>query len=432
VKRRIAIATALAATLLGAAACSSTETPATTANPLDGKGKTLKVWLMVDAQSGWPEVVKQANDRFTAATGAAVQVDYQIWDAHLAKLDTTLAGSDVPDVVELGNTEFSKYVFNGAFNALDKAKFENSAEWLTGLSGPCESDGKTYCVPYYAGARVLHYRTDLFKKAGLEAPKTYEDVIAAATKLKADNAGNKKFSAFYAPGAHQYMGLGWIYGSGGSVAKKEGDKWVANLSSPESQAGLTKWADLVKNFSAGDPTKDEQDQGNIFAQGESAMFYGNGWEGPGTETQLKDPNDPKSERVPSKVAGKLASVPMPSIPSFLGGSNVGVTAKSANKELAAEWIKYFTDTTSQKALIAKGALPNATNLLDEAAKVKGNEATALAAKSSFFTPNSPNWANVETAKVIQTLLVDIASGKSSTVDAAKKADDKINELLNAS
>nr|BFE75020.1 hypothetical protein GCM10020092_083210 [Actinoplanes digitatis] len=52
-----------------------------------------------------------------------------------------------------------KYVFNGAFAPLDKSQFENSAQWLTGLSAPCELDGKTYCVPYYArrpGAAVPH------------------------------------------------------------------------------------------------------------------------------------------------------------------------------------------------------------------------------------------------------------------------------------
>nr|BFE75021.1 hypothetical protein GCM10020092_083220 [Actinoplanes digitatis] len=92
-KRRIAVAAALAATLVGAAACGSSSDSSDTpnANATNGAGKTIKVWLMVDAQSGWPEVVKQANDRFTAATGAQVQVDYQQWTDHLAKLDTTLA-----------------------------------------------------------------------------------------------------------------------------------------------------------------------------------------------------------------------------------------------------------------------------------------------------------------------------------------------------
>ncbi len=432
-KRRIVLAGVLAASLLGTAACGGTETQQTpnASASVDGKGKTLKVWLMIDAQSGWKNVVDEANARFKTATGADVQVEYQQWTDHLAKKDTTLAGNDVPDVMELGNTEMPKYVFNQAFAPLDKAQFENSGTWLTGLSAPCELEGKTYCVPYYAGARVLIYRTDLFKAAGLEAPKTYDDVVNAAKVLKEKNAANKKFSAFYMPGGHQYAGMAWVYGNGGQVAKKEGDKWVSTLSEPAAQAGLQKWTDLARTYSSGDPTKNEVDQAAIFAQGSTAMMYGNGWEAGAAQSQRKDPNDPNSKMVDTKVAGKVGTVPMPGIPSFLGGSNLAVPAKSANKDLAAQWVKVFTDSKSQELLIAKGALPNATNLLDAAAKVKGNESTALAAKETWFVPMAQKWADVESATVIQQMLVSLATGKATVAEATKKADDQINTILNS-
>ncbi|MFB9356953.1 extracellular solute-binding protein [Actinoplanes nipponensis] len=434
-KRRIAVAATLAATLIGAAACGSNSDSSDTPNAaasVNGAGKTIKVWLMVDAQSGWPEVVKQANDRFTQATGAQVQVDYQQWTDHLAKLDTTLAGSDVPDVVELGNTEMPKYVFNGAFAPLDKGQFENSAEWLTGLSAPCELDGKTYCVPYYAGARVLIYRTDLFDKAGLKAPKTYDDLVAAAKTLKEKNGSDKQFSAFYMPGKYWYAAMAWVHGNGGTIAKKDGDKWVGTLSEPGAQQGLTKWAEIAKTYSSGDPTKDENDQDAVYAQGKSGMIYGNGWELGAVQEQPKDPNDPASAKVKTKVNGKVATAPLPGIPSFLGGSDVAVTAKSKNADLAAKWAQIFTDAKSQEGLIAKGVLPNATSLLDKAAAVKGNEATAQAAKETWFVPMAPKWSDVESANVLQNMLVSIATGKATVPDAAKAADAKINEILNAS
>jgi len=435
VKRRIAVAASLAATLLAAAACGSSSDSSDTPNAaasVNGAGKTIKVWLMVDAQSGWPEVVKQANDRFTAETGAQVQVDYQQWTDHLAKLDTTLAGNDVPDVVELGNTEMPKYVFAGAFAPLDKGQFENSAQWLTGLSAPCELDGKTYCVPYYAGARVLLYRTDLFDKAGLKAPKTYDELVAAAKTLKEKNGSDKQFSAFHMPGKYWYAGMAWVYGNGGQIAKKDGDKWVSTLSEAGAQTGLTKWSELAKTYYSGDPTKDEVDQAAVFSQGKTGMMYANGWELGAAQEQPKDPNKPGGAKVKTKVNGKVVGVAMPGVPSFLGGSNVAVTAKSPNADLAAKWAQIFTDTKSQDELIAKGALPNATNLLDKAAAVKGNEATAQAAKETWFVPMAPKWSDVESANVLQNMLVSIASGKATVPDAAKEADTKINEILNAS
>ena len=131
-RRQFAIAAALAATLIGAAACSGDKTNNGTDTSLDGTGKTIKVWLMVDAESGWKDVVEQASARFTAETHAQVKVEYQQWANRFTRLDTAMASSDGPDVVELGNTDMPKYVFNGA---LDTVKFENSS-LLTGLSDP--------------------------------------------------------------------------------------------------------------------------------------------------------------------------------------------------------------------------------------------------------------------------------------------------------
>jgi len=436
VRRKIAIVAAIAATFVGAAACGS-DNKAPASNPLDGTGKTIKVWLMVDAESGWKNVVDDATARFKAATKADVKVEYQQWANRYTRLDTAIAGTDAPDVVELGNTDMPKYVFDGAFAEIDKSKFENSSTWLRGLADPCTLDGKTYCVPYYAGARVLIYRTDLLTKSGLQPPKTYADLLAAADKLKADNASDKNFAAFYMPGAYWYAAMSWVYGEGGQIATKGSDgKWAGTLSQPQAQAGLQKWADLVKKYSKGDPTKDENDQDAIFAQGHSGFLYGNGWEVGAVQSQHKDPNDANSPMVDTAVKGKVASVPLPGatagtgLPSFLGGSAIAVTGVSKNKELAQEWVKYFTDTKAQQGLIAKGALPNATALLDQAAAVPGNEATALAAKNSWFVPMAPKWADVESNTILQQALRDIATGKKTVADATTWADGEITKILN--
>jgi N,N'-diacetylchitobiose transport system substrate-binding protein len=436
VKRKMAVAAALAATLLGAAACGSSSGSGSTTSAtasVDGKGKTLKIWLMVDAQTGWKNVVDDASQRFTAATGAQVDVQYQQWPNHLTKLDATLAGNDVPDVVELGNTEFAKYVTTGAFAGLNKADFENSGTWLTGLDGACELDGKTYCVPYYAGARVLIYRTDLFKKAGIAAaPTSYDEFLADAQKLQDSNKSDSKFGAFYVPGKYWYAAMSWVYANLGSIATQDGGKWTGQLEQPAAVQGLQNWVDVVKKYSKADVTKDESDQAGVFGQGgEAGMFYGNTWEQGSAEQVKKDPNDANSKLVDTKVKGKLAAAAMPGIPSFLGGSNLGVTSKSANPQLAAQWIKYFTDSTSMDGLIKANALPNSTALLDKAATENPTlSAAAAAAKSSWFPPNSGKWADVEKANVLPQMLTDILTGKKSVADATKWADQQIDSTLN--
>src|ERR1700755_1756651 len=69
VRRQIAIAAALATTLVAAAACSS-DNKTTDSGSLDGSGKTITVWLMVDAQTSWKDVVDAASKKFTDETKA--------------------------------------------------------------------------------------------------------------------------------------------------------------------------------------------------------------------------------------------------------------------------------------------------------------------------------------------------------------------------
>jgi len=139
------------------------------------KSKSITVWLQTDAQSGWPDIVAAANSQFQAAhPGVTVNVQYQSWPTHLQKFQATLAGGNVPDVIEMGNTEMTAYMASGAFQDLtaDKSTFANSSTWLAGLAASGRYNGHLYGVPYYAGSRVVTYRTDLFKKAGIGVPTT--------------------------------------------------------------------------------------------------------------------------------------------------------------------------------------------------------------------------------------------------------------------
>ena len=93
------------------------------------QAKTLTVWLQVDAQSGWPDVVAAANQQFQSDhPGWTVNVQYQNWGDHLQKFDATLAGGTTPDVIEMGNTEMTKYMAAGAFADISssKSQFANS------------------------------------------------------------------------------------------------------------------------------------------------------------------------------------------------------------------------------------------------------------------------------------------------------------------
>ena len=111
----------------------------------------------------------------------------------------------------MGNTEMTKYMAAGAFADLtaDKSKFPNSSTWLKGLQESATYDGKLMGVPYYAGSRVVIYRTDLFKKAGVKGtPTSLAQFVADGKKLMNANSGDKSFSAFYVAGKDWYSAHG--------------------------------------------------------------------------------------------------------------------------------------------------------------------------------------------------------------------------------
>src|SRR6266480_5202693 len=167
---RYLVAAVLAAMLAVAASTASGGTKR-------GQADKIVVWLQNDAQSGWPEAVALANRNFKAQhPGVDVDVQYQSWGNHLQKLDATLAGGNAPDVIELGNSEMTKYMAAGAFADLTSSKgsFPNSKTWLSGLTDSATYNGKLYGVPYYAGVRALIYNIDLYRQAGIptRAPAT--------------------------------------------------------------------------------------------------------------------------------------------------------------------------------------------------------------------------------------------------------------------
>ncbi len=148
-RARITLALALVAAAVAAVA--STATGGTAAN-------TLTVWLQTDAdQPTWEPIVKAANAEFEKANpGWSVDVQTQTWGNHLQKFDATLAGGNAPDVIEMGNTEMTKYMAAGAFQDLAGISFPNQATWLSGLAASGQVRWQALRCPVLRGVARRH------------------------------------------------------------------------------------------------------------------------------------------------------------------------------------------------------------------------------------------------------------------------------------
>jgi N,N'-diacetylchitobiose transport system substrate-binding protein len=390
----------------------------------------IVVWLQNDAQNGWPEMVAMANRTFKAQhPDVDVDVQYQSWNTHLTKFDAALAGGDAPDVIEMGNTEMTKYMAAGAFKTLSQSAFPNNKTWLQGLKGSCQYNGKLYGVPYYAGARAVIYRTDQYKAAGIKGtPKSLSQWIADNKKLMKKYGSDKGYSAVYFPGKYWYFAMSVVYDYGGQIAVRKGGKWKGTLNTPKALAALNQVKTLFSQSRASKTTDEANpQQALVFAKGKVGSFVGNGWEWPyALDTKVGNP----------ALDGKIGAFPMPShtkgkfMPTFLGGSDLAVPVTTKNQPLAVDWIKAFTSTAAEREVAKAGNIANTTTLLSFNASNPKLAQFARAAKFSWFVPTSPNWANVENANVLQDMLVKIFTGRASVKAAANTASSQITRILN--
>jgi N,N'-diacetylchitobiose transport system substrate-binding protein len=415
-------------------ALSAVTATATTASPT---ATTLTVWLQEDARDNWGGVVNAAVESFERAhSDVNVEVEYQTWNQHLAKFDATIAAGNVPDVIEMGNTEMTKYMDAGAFADItsQKGSIPNSRTWLKGLEDSARLRGKLYGVPYYAGARAVIYRKDLYRAAGIrKLPTSLTQFEVTSKKLMRRYGKDQRFSALYFPGQYWLASMSFVYDYGGSIARFKNGRWVGTLDSPQAIKALTRLKSIVRRYSRASRTGDEANpfQAVVFGQGKVGNIIANGWEwGLALDT----------EKYSSKLKEtQLGAYPMPShvkgkyMPTFLGGSDLAIPAQSNSRSLALDWIKAFTNTSSMTQLATQGkVIPNTTSLL----RLHNNNPSlapfAKASKASWFVPTAKNWVNVENSRVIRTMLVRIFSNQGSVKSEAKKASRQITSMLNAS
>ncbi|MFJ2187522.1 extracellular solute-binding protein [Kitasatospora sp. NPDC087861] len=423
----------ITALAVGLTACSSAGTSSTdgrspAADPKAATG-TVTVWLMDDAQKNWPDLVQQVNDQFAAKyPNVTLRLSYQGWADKVTKLDKAIAEGGAPDVVELGNTETMKYVLSGALAPVDRTSFDNSDSWIKALANTCTYQDKLWCVPYYAGARVAIYNSAGFQQAtgSAEFPKTEADLLTALDKVADKNKADKSFSPLYLPGPYWYAAMSYVAAYGGSIAKFDSSgNWHGTLHDAKSQQGVSHFIDLVRKYNKGDLAVNEQNQFESMARGHAASFYGNGYEAASVTAPVT--GDPGL-----KDAVKVATMPGPDgkpLPTFIGGSDLAVTAKSAQVALATDWVRMFTGTKSQQALADKDILPNNLTQLNPLKSKPSTSAAANAVPDAWFTPLAPGWGAIEKQKILPDMLSAILKGK-SVDQATKEADAAIDQLIN--
>jgi N,N'-diacetylchitobiose transport system substrate-binding protein len=410
--------------VLALAACGSDDDSDTADEGASSEeGTTVRLWL--NGEDVPEEVVDALEADFESAhPGVDLQFERQQWDGIVERLTTALSSDDSPDVVELGNTQAQTFEAAGAL--LDLTEFRDRLGGEDLLQSLVESgtyDGRFFGVPYYAGARIVVYRTDLFEAAGLEVPTTIQEFVEAGVALRQANASTPNFSGIFFPGRNWHAMLSFVWDAGGDLAVQEGDEWVGELDSPSSLAGLQTVQRIMTEANAAPADGDDSQDYVAFCNGEVGMLMGPGWKVGQIAAECPELED----RI--GVFALPSSQPGESAPVFLGGSNLAVSANSANPELAIDLLELMTGDDFQMQLVELGLLPARLSLLDQVGGTPAAEAQAEAARNSRFVPASEHWASVEGANILQDLGTAIAQGADLASEAGR-ADSLIEETLN--
>jgi N,N'-diacetylchitobiose transport system substrate-binding protein len=382
----------------------------------EGEGAEIRVWLVgadtpQDARDYLKETFEEENP------GSTLTIEEQSWDGLVDKLTTSLSSSDSPDIVEFGNTQAAAFTSVGALlDISDLYEDLGGDDLLPGFVEAGSFDGAFYAPPLYSGARVVFADPALVS----EAPATLDDYVAKAKELAAANPGK---SGIYFAGQDWYNALPFIWENGGEIAVQDGEEWDAQLSSPESVKGLMQVQDLMTTASLAPKDGDNAEPWTPYCEGSSIQFSAPNWAlGLASECETENPPAAPFVYALPGMDGGAAQV-------FAGGSNIGISAKSANPDLAKSALEIILSDEFQTIYGENGLIPAKKSLASTLGDTPEAQAFTAAAADAKLTPASPNWAEVEAARILEDFFVKIAQG--GDVQAlADEVDTKIEDILN--
>jgi multiple sugar transport system substrate-binding protein len=152
-----------------------------------GQDNTLTFWTAED-NAERVKATQAIIARFQQQSGIQVKMSAIAEDQLATQIQSASAAGTLPDVMGALSLGFMH-----SLAADDIADPDAAAEVIDSLGRDTfsqralklvEADGKPVAVPSDAWTMLLTYRKDLFDKAGLQAPQTFDQIQTAATKLK--------------------------------------------------------------------------------------------------------------------------------------------------------------------------------------------------------------------------------------------------------
>jgi multiple sugar transport system substrate-binding protein len=395
---------------LSIVACSGNSN-STTGN--DKKQLRFAIWD-IGQKPGFEEVAKEFNKK---NPNVEVVVEVTPYKSYFTTLDTAAQGNNLPDIITINAPNFLKYQEGGKL--MDLSSYDIKLDdFNPAVRDIYTVSDKPYALPRDFDAIGLWYNKTLFKELGLEVPKTYEEMIATAKKLKEKDP--EIIPIFIPHGDNQAGYWNLIIQQGGQIVKDNGK---TGWDSPEALAAMNFYNDLVKNGLSEKPTKLEGIS-NItsVANKKIGMFYSGTWT---TAEVASLENKDDIDVAPIPLSGKN------DISSVVHGVGTAVAANTKNPDEAKLFIEFMASDEANKIIAEKSGVMPAKNGFGDTfysanPNLTGLKSTVESASKGvgYFKSSKTGWDSKEVE-----IITNMLNGSVSPEDAVKMLAEEASKIL---
>ena len=253
-------------------------------------------------------------------------------------LITRIAAGNPPDVIVVDDVDLPVYASSGVLRPLDELISQSSdfsiEDFAPSMARDGNVNGTQYAVPWYGSVVQITYRKDLFAQAGVEPPKTWDEIPEVARTLR-DECGLEYPFAMDWLAAFYYASFVWqndgeIIAEDGRTLRFDSEEFVGAL---QFLHGLMYRDELVDPALALGTTYQD-----LWAQEQVAFMVDGSW-----NIGLYD------EKFPH-LAGKWWVAPLPGHKrnvTFYGGQQMALTSGSRHPDLAWEFMRFVSSAEMQ-------------------------------------------------------------------------------------
>ncbi len=318
----------------------------------------LNVWVMSTTAQQQQDMKELMRPYLAKNPSLRVNVTVLNWESAWSKITAAAASGQGPDILELGTTWVAAI---SSMNALEPISIQQQNEvgganvFIPAVWGSTHAynDTRIYALPWYADARAAFYRTDVFRKAGVnpkEAFSNWTSFKQAMQKINGQTVDGKKIYALGYPGKNDWNVIHnlapWIWNAGGDFLTA--DKKHSAINSPEALQAITYYTSFAAEGLVPSSAL-EKDSTQIeagFFNGQYAVIFSGSW----ILKQLALPKA-KGGQMDSVAAHNFGVEAYPAglkgNQTLFSGSDLAIMKSSKNKDEAWKLLSYLTSREAE-------------------------------------------------------------------------------------